>query len=384
MKIVLAGPWATQPFRDALGVPIEGAPEGVIQTPIGPLAIELLRRGHSVKAVCLDPSVAGRVHFGVAGLELVFLPYRKRARQRVVDLFEQEIRHVQAELATSDADIVHAHWAYEYAEAAVRSRLPHLVTLHDAPIQVAMIFRNLYRSARAIIAIRVLSRVLAVSVVSPKMKYWVRFHGYFGLIDLTPNGIEIPSMGRGAEQRLSSPFRIVTVGDAGSGKNVAAAIHAFRLIRTSRPEAELHLFGHGLDQDYAQGEPGVVGHGLQAHGELMRFLDREATLMLHPSLHETFGVAVAEAMARGVPAFVGRRSGGVAFVVGEELSALLIDVRKPAEMARAVLELLGEPARYAELSRLGRARIEREFSTARMVDAYEAIYARIIAGSTTP
>lgn len=379
MRIALAGPMGTPAFRKALGLKLLGAPDGVIQTPINTLGAELVRRGDEVTAICLDPSLEAVVRVSEGPLSLVYLPQRSRARSRASDLFVQEVELVRAELDRTAPDVVHAHWTYEYAEAAIRSRLPHLVTMHDIPLEVMLLFHNAYRAIRAAMAIRVLSRLKTLAVVSPRMAGWTRVHGYLGSLDVVPNGVDVPAMPPSHVERLSKPVRIVVVGDLSGRKNVSAAVVAFRDIRRALASAELHLFGAGLDAGYAAGESGVTGHGATPHDLLMDFLAREATLLLHPSIQETFGVIVAEALARGVPAIAGRRSGGVTFVMGDELTDLLVDVRRPEAMSRAVLALLSDPAAYARAAERGRARVQARFSTRGMTDSYQAIYSRVLA-----
>jgi glycosyltransferase involved in cell wall biosynthesis len=90
-----------------------------------------------------------------------------------------------------------------------------------------------------------------------------------------------------------------------------------------------------------------------------------------PSLHEGFGIPVAEAQACGV-AVASSDRGGLPEVVGD--AGLLFDPEDEPAFTRALQRLAGEPELGAELGRRGRERALRLFSwdavAARMLEVY--------------
>jgi L-malate glycosyltransferase len=379
VKVVLSGPFETASFRKSLGLHLYGAPPGVSQTPINVLGAELVRRGHEVHAITSDATVVEPIKAEAGNLTLHFLPVRKRARHRALDLFSLEIKSIEESIRSIQPDVVHAHWTYEHAEAAIRSKYPHLITMHDSPWSVLWNYRNAYRFCRLLMALRTVPRVKALTVVSPYLMPHARACGYLGSIEAVPNGIELASSSPEsfAREQRRAPL-IVTVGDTSRLKNVIASVEAFRLIREQQPQAQLHLFGPGLTQEYTNGEPGIFGHGAVEHAELMRFFDQSAVLLIHPSLEESFGVVLIEAMVRGVPCLGGRNSGGVPFVFGKELASFLVDVTKPLHIASAALRLLRDDVQYQEISQQVAQRALRSFSVSAVADRYLELYGRIL------
>lgn len=377
---MLAGPTVTSALRSILRLDLSGAPPGTAQTPLATLAGQLGQLGHEVTIVTLDPSIETSVTFEEAPFRMVYCPYRGepryRARTRCLDLFEREIRSVHHAIVRERPDIVHAHWTYEYAEAAVRSGFPHLVTMHDLGWDYLLQFRDIYRSFRLIMKYRTMPRVRRLSVVAPFMAPKARQYGYFGPVAIIPNSVDAPPCELHFSKRNLKAPKIVTVGNPGRIKNVRSSIAAFRRVRAVMPLAELHLFGPGLDDTFVRGEAGVQGHGSVPHDRLMDFLSREATLLVHPARLETFGVIVAEAKARGVPVVAGRRSGGVAYVCDDQVSAL-VDIEKPAEIAEAVLGLLSSEEGYGVACSLSRQDVEQRFSSKAValqyLDAYRDV-----------
>ena len=98
-----------------------------------------------------------------------------------------------------------------------------------------------------------------------------------------------------------------------------------------------------------------------------------ADIFLYPSLRESFGIPILEAMACGTPVITSTTS-SMPEVAGD--AALLVDPTRPDAIAAAILRLQNEPAERAALVAKGLARV-RQFSwreTARQVlQVYEEV-----------
>lgn len=380
LRIALAGPFDTSAFMAGTGVQLRGFPPGTGNgSPVTNLAAEFHRRGLDIVIVTLDGSIEETLKAERERLTIFYCPFRGppkyRARVRASDFFRQEINALERALLEASPDFVHAHWTYEYAEAAIRSGLPHLVTMHDRPLSVLAMHRDAYRLMRFIMALRTMPRIRRLAVVSPFMRSAARWHGYFGGIDLLFNGIEIPRALRDADSIfMSSPLKIATVGDPTRLKNIAAALDAYEIIRTKVPGVELHLFGPGLDAAFTKGAPGVVAHGQIPHADLMAFLAREAVLLLHPSLQEALPMAVLEAKARGVPVIGGSNAAGMAFACGENSGARLIDTRDPGAICEAAVALLTNPDTYRQAAAAARADAQARFALPATANQHLAAY----------
>lgn len=387
MKIALLGPTLTSACRDVLGLALRGAPPGTAQTPLAPLAAQLRMLGHNPHIITTDPTVDATVVVEEDGFTITYCPLRgpprHRARVRALTFFEAEIRSVTQAIHDCQPDIAHAHWTYEFAEAAVRSGYPHLVTMHDLAWQCLFQFRDPYRVARLVMKIRTMRKVRALSVVSPHMVRRAWQYGYLGEIETIPNGVDIPLR---LEPRPRDTLRrpvFVTIGNATRLKNVSASVKALRLIRQTLPQAQLHVFGPGLDTNFAAGEAGLIAHGETPHREVMDFLAREATILIHPSRTESFGVVLAEAKARGIPVIAGVAAGGPTYVCDDGASAL-VDITDPSAIARAALLLLHDHEGFDRARHVSHADALRRFSIEAVVTQYLSAYERVLARTDCP
>jgi glycosyltransferase involved in cell wall biosynthesis len=88
---------------------------------------------------------------------------------------------------------------------------------------------------------------------------------------------------------------------------------------------------------------------------------RQADLLVLPSLTESFGMPLAEAMASGVPV-VATRAGGMPELVEDGVTGMLVDSANPPGLANAIERLLADPALRRSMGELGRKRAVRLFS----------------------
>jgi L-malate glycosyltransferase len=162
-------------------------------------------------------------------------------------------------------------------------------------------------------------------------------------------------------------------------KRVGDAIEVLAHLRRTLP-ARLVLVGDGPERAHAVArahELGVAAH-VAFLGVRTDFAARlpHADAFVLPSETESFGVAALEALSAGVPVFA-YRVGGLPEVVGDDGGALVapFDV---AALARAVLDVVGDPARRAAVGAAARARVLARFRREPVLDRYEACFRRAL------
>lgn len=105
-------------------------------------------------------------------------------------------------------------------------------------------------------------------------------------------------------------------------------------------------------------------------------LYQTADLFVLPSITETFGIVLVEAMAAGLPV-VTTDAPGCRDIIRNGRDGLMVPPGDPAALADTVARVLADPGLAADLARKSRQRAE-EFSWDDVVSRYEALYLRLI------
>ncbi len=105
-----------------------------------------------------------------------------------------------------------------------------------------------------------------------------------------------------------------------------------------------------------------------------------ATLFVLPAnaRSEAYGLVLLEAMASGLPCVTTEIGTGTSWIVQDGLTGSVVPPRNPEALACAISDLLAEPAALYEMGRAGRARVEGEFTQARMVERVIEAYHSVV------
>jgi glycosyltransferase involved in cell wall biosynthesis len=326
-----------------------------------------LRRGPSGTGVYLERIVPA---LGDLGVEVVEAVNHRRGppaggglgslRNALLDRSWTEVE-LPRRARAARADLIH----HALPAASRRAPVPQVITLHDLaferhPAAFDPRFRAFARRAHRAAAWRA-DAVIAISHTTAR--------DAAALWGLTPRGIVVAQLGCGQEPppRPDPPpaeRHFLYVGDAEPRKNLPVLLSAHARYRERGGRLPLVLAGSAQAR-----QPGVTVEPLPTPERLDR-LYGEALALVHPSLHEGFGLTPLEAMHAGVPVLAAR-SPGVVETCGD--AAAWFDPHDPDGLAGALAALEGDPARRADLSARGRRRAA-EFSWERCARAHVEAY----------
>jgi starch synthase len=307
--------------------------------------------------------------------------------------------------AVADADLVHSHTWYANLAGFLASQLygvPHVMTAHSLePLRPwkaeqlgggyalsSWCERTAIEAAAAVIAVSDGMRtdiLSAYPAVPPDRVHVIR------------NGIDTvqyaPDPGTAVLDRHDiDPLRpsVVFVGRVTRQKGLPVLLRAAQWLD---PSAQLVLCAGQADTPELEAEvAGLAGHlratrpgvvwisGMLSKSEVIQILSH-ATVFACPSLYEPLGIVNLEAMACGT-AVVGSRVGGIPEVVADGVTGLLVPPGDPEALGVALSELVRDPARAAEMGRLGRERAIAEFSWATIAAQTAKLYAELALGGS--
>jgi glycosyltransferase involved in cell wall biosynthesis len=194
------------------------------------------------------------------------------------------------------------------------------------------------------------------------------------------SGFEVVHYGIDARPPAAPPTsepRLAVVGRLIPIKGHAVLLEALARARKEVPGLGLAVAGDGpLDQELR-----ATTRRLELV-DAVTFLGRvspvapvleDAAIVVVPSLGEGFGMVALEAMERG-RAVIASDVGGLPEIVEDGTTGLLVPPGDPVALARAIVELAGDPARAAGLGARGRERAVAAFSQDRCTDRIEELY----------
>jgi glycosyltransferase involved in cell wall biosynthesis len=247
--------------------------------------------------------------------------------------------------------------------AARAARVPHIVWVHDWQ------FTGWVR--RLVPVLRRAAPVTFVSVSQATARELVA-EGIAADAHVIPNPID-PNDVLTDHRDEPGPLRVGYLGDAARYKGfhllpaVARALDpaTARLLVYSGPPESMPVVWDELE------ELGDERVELAKRVNDVREAYARCDIIISPSLRESFGRVVAEAMLNGIPV-IASDIAALREVVGD--AGVLVRPNDPAAIAGAITDLAADPDRRAELAAAGRAAAAARFAPAAVVDAFAKLY----------
>jgi glycosyltransferase involved in cell wall biosynthesis len=366
------------------------------------LAAALLRRGHHAVVATTSPRLAEvdppHIH-RIGGWADVVIRSHARPEQHFHPPAADPgvVRNLLDLCAAEQVDVIHAHgWmAHSAVEAARRSGLPVIVSLHDYGLDCARRSRQLpdgttcegpSRDACRSCATAAYGRVrgeLVVAGLRRSQRWWDRVDAFVAnsaavaaaaraagvSCEVVSPWIAPPETTAGAEpiDLPTGPF-VAYVGAQSRHKGVATLTEAW----SCRAPAPLVALLSRPEADPPSLPGGAIVHHDASPATVLATMAR-ATVVAVPSIFpEPFGLVATEAMSVGTPV-VASAVGGLPAVLGHGAAGVLVAPGDPDALREALTELLADPARRVALGAAGRQRSADLDGTTAMVELYRRL-----------
>lgn len=380
MKIALLG-W--YPLR---GNRISGGPEAVVAQ----LARGLSRQpGTEVHAVVCAAGIPRDLVEQRDGLTVHGLRLRPVPRWTLLRANARAVRRVVDRIAP---DVVHAHGAGLFADAAIQSGRPYAITVHGVLEREAAIYRRhgmtwrdrlswaydlwyerfVLRRARDVVAISPYVEAVYRPITTARMHQIDNpvADAYFHLPD------------------RSEPATVLCAARVVPRKNTLGLLQAFDQVRQAVPEARLRLAGdiRGMPDYVAQCQQFVQARGMQDAVDFLGWLDEPSvqeeysrcTVLALASWQETAPIAIEQAMAAGKPV-VASDVGGVRHLMADGLAGMLVRADDVGDIAQALITVLKDADLRQRLGQAGRVEARRRFQLDAVATKTLALYRQLIA-----
>lgn len=271
-------------------------------------------------------------------------------------------------------DVIHAHWTYEYARAAslLSDRIPVFDTVRDwCPYQLSIMQGRgkLDWLLKNITFQKVMSDENITFIANSNYTHKKIIEAYPRKnVPIIPNPIDKSWILEEKKEKTQHQIVSIATGLLSSRKNIGTLLEAFVMYRQKYNKAELHLVGsyNNNNKVYRSWEKnglleGVILHGALDHDELAALLDQMSCL-IHPSLEETFGNILLEAMSRCVPCIGGVDAGAVPDVLGHGKYGLVCDIKSPKAIYEAMVKI-SDPIISQQLQRNATKMLKENYSS---------------------
>lgn len=174
------------------------------------------------------------------------------------------------------------------------------------------------------------------------------------------------------------PEYLLFVGDLSRDKGLLVLLEAYRRLADAPP---LVLIGRSVPETPIELPPNVIRLGKMPHAAVMEAW-RGSTLALIPSVWpEPFGLVVLEAMATARPV-IASRIGGIADLVVDGETGLLVTPGDVAALGAALQSLLDDGALRERMGQAGKRRVT-QFQAHSVVPRYEQVYHELLRSPVT-
>jgi len=339
----------------------------------------LARRGHDVY-VALRPNSPLIKELAALGNEnITMLPLRNSLDATSAQGLSRLVRRKKIQ-------IVHAHMARDYPLAAYATRTnagSRLIITRHVLFSLSRLHRiTLSRAARIIAVSQAVAAQIKADEIAPAEK-----------IRVVLNGIDTAGFSKARTrfnrrefleswQLPADSLLVGTVGELTPLKGQAEILHAARQLLKQFPKT--HFIIAGIDhsrakQHQTQLEQLIKELDLTAQVRLVGWLDDLAGLycaldvFVSASHTESFGLAIAEAMASGA-AVVATETEGASELIKHGETGLLVPIDNVDALAESILLLLRDKEERVRLGTAGQQAAAASFSLERMIAETEAIY----------
>jgi glycosyltransferase involved in cell wall biosynthesis len=158
-------------------------------------------------------------------------------------------------------------------------------------------------------------------------------------------------------------------------------IEAVSIILPEYPEIQVLFIGEGDLRDELQSQVETLKLGRHIHflgsrPDVPQLLAASDVFVL-PSLWEGLSMALLEAMAIGLPVVASEVSGTVQVILPNE-TGYLVPPRDVPALAKAIIQVLSDPARSQAMGIAARQRVEMAFSAQKQAAEHLALYRRLL------
>lgn len=333
---------------------------------------EMANRGHEVHLITMHPGGEALNQ----NVNLYILPFKSHLG------YYLNFWHLKRLLRKIKPDLLNTHYASGYGTLARLANFhPNLLSVwgsdifefpYESNIKMKIIKKNLQAADRIASTSQIMKKQIE-NIYVPQQN-----------ITVTPFGVDCEQFRPLNPEKDHNCITIGTVKSMDSRYGIKTLIEAFALVKRQYPGCiKLVLVGGGPQKKQLEllvRKLGIeklvhfIGH---VHHHTVPVYLNSFDIYVALSISESFGVAILEASACGLPVVVSD-TGGLPEVVVDGKTGFVIPQNNPQKAANSILQLLYRPKLRKEMGKVGRQYVLNNFEWRKNAELMENLYNKII------
>jgi len=328
MKIAICTPFSLQHYSSE--IPINQVQYGGCSTPSIEEQVKYFRHCQELEIHVISENEKFKddvICLGNVYIHLLHCPQHFK----LPTFYQFESKRIGSCLKDIQPDIVEAHWTYEYGLAAVKSGYPCVIRIHDWMPNEFRISKEITFILKMFVQKYVLYKSKYLVGPTPYICQLARPHTCAKIFVMPP--MVFPAYYELEDQEnenvIFSPAGIL------KRKNTFTLLQVMERLKEKCPDAKLYLVDSQKKSSNAYYDKCityikrmkcnnvVIIPGMLDYGKLASYY-ASASVVVHASVEESFGMVVAEAQAAAKPVVVGK-NGGIDFIVQNNETGFIVD-----------------------------------------------------------
>ncbi len=339
---------------------------------------EMQERGHEYKVIAQQDHPSWNEEEMVQGVQIRRFDFNSIIKSRNLNIISSIIKFIEFTLQNFKPDIIHLNTTvggslFTFLLCRSRFHIPVILTAYTPCFCLGHFSALVEKAMHSVDHICCISDWVLQEIQQrrPLLKNKLR-RIYCGLS--TPKIV--------ATLPPFSPPTLLILGRLSWEKGFDTMIRAFALLQQSGSKARLIVAGGGVEKPALE----KLAHDLHVNGSIeftgvlnqadLLTMYAQATLVIVPSIHESFGLVILEAMQVGRPVIASRVE-GIPEVVAEGETGLLVPIKEPKALSAAIQILLNNPEKAIEMGLKGRQRAL-QFTLDQNATQYEQLYKELM------
>lgn len=334
----------------------------------------------AVFVICPPGPLAGEIRNLRKTIDLEIVPMHSKLDWMAISEIKKNIKHIKP-------DIIHVHGTRAGSVgrlAAIGLRIPVIYTEHlwtknyrlssrvaNLLQMIGLWFLDMFTDLNIAVS-QAVKDFMVESQISRPSKITVIY-----------NGIE-PSKKK-AKIFSQDSITLGTVGTLNFQKGIQYLIQAMPQIIKEFPQTKLVIVGEGTFKDHLKKivTKMKLGKYITFTGFIKDIEDEmvKFDIYVQPSISESFGLAIIQAMSLGIP-IVATNTGGIPEVVTTGKSGILVEIGHPEALAKAIIGLLRDRSKAKQMGKLAAEDAKIKFNLKEMVKETEGIYDEVAKAGT--